>query len=254
MARRFYMKVAVAFLVIAVGATLSAYESQAQGLGTLFATDGSGGNILSLNTTTGAGTDLGFLAIGGVPSVAVDPTTGSMYLGRGGGLPRLYSIDASGLGALGSIDASALVTLVGDTGLGFAAIGSLDFAPDGTLYAAVNIVGDGGTGSDHLATIDPATAATTVIGGFGTCTGVRVPSRGRGSCTLDGIEAIAFDGFGNLWGALRNRNSKGFPPPPPPPRTVSDRSDNGYGFLCDDDSGCFREAARQRCREPAVQL
>lgn len=33
-------------------------------------------------------------------------------------------------------------------------IGGMDFRSDGTLFAAVNIAGDGGTGSDHLAIID----------------------------------------------------------------------------------------------------
>jgi len=55
------------------------------------------------------------------------------------------------------------------TGLGFAAVGSMDFSPSGALYAAVNIAGDGGTGSDHLAIINKTTGAATVIGPFGTC-------------------------------------------------------------------------------------
>ena len=48
--------------------------------------------------------------------------------------------------------------------LGVAAIGGMDFSVGGTLYAAVNLAGDGGTGSDHLATIDPATGVRTGSG------------------------------------------------------------------------------------------
>jgi hypothetical protein len=115
------------------------------------------------------------------------------------GLPNLYTVDP--------VTGSA--TLVGSTGLGFAAIGGMDFSSDGTLHAAVNIAGDGGTGSDHLAIIDKTTGAATVIGPFGTCTGVTIPSFGGGSCTIEGIEAIAFDAAGTLWGALSRRGRAG---------------------------------------------
>src|SRR5262249_972284 len=94
-------------------------------------------------------------------------------------------------------------TLVGDTGLGFAAIGDMDFTADGILYAAVNTVGDGQTGSDHLATIDKATGVATVVGPFGTCTST--PS------TMEGMEGIAFDKAGTLWGARGARGAAGAP-------------------------------------------
>ena len=87
----------------------------------------------------------------------------------------------------------------------------MDFSAGGTLYAAVNIAGDGGTGSDHLAILDKTTGAATVIGPFGTCTGVTIPSDGGGSCTIEGIEAIAFDASGTLWGARSARGAAGAP-------------------------------------------
>lgn len=172
---------AVAFAVIL--ATASSVSS-APGTGRLFGTDAQGGNLLTIDPSTGAGTLVGSMGIGVVPALAVDPT-GTMYAGTGGGSPRLFRIDPN----------TAAATLVGDTGLGFAAVGGMDFRADGTLFAAVNIVGDGGTGGDHLATLDKATGAATVIGPFGSCPAGSL-------CTLEGIEAIAFDGAGTLWGAL----------------------------------------------------
>jgi hypothetical protein len=65
-------------------------------------------------------------------------------------------------------------------------------------------VGDGGTGSDHLATIDKATGTATVIGPFGTCSGPF-------SCSIEGIEGIAFDRSGTLWGSLSARGAAGTP-------------------------------------------
>jgi len=124
-----------------------------------------------------------------------------MYAGQGAGVPNLYTVNPS----------TGAATLVGNTGLGFAAIGGMDFREDGTLFAAVNIAGDGGTGADHLATINTTTGVATIIGPFGTCTGVIVPSTGGGSCTIEGIEAIAFDAFGTLYGALSARGAAGTP-------------------------------------------
>jgi len=45
---------------------------------------------------------------------------------------------------------------------------------------------------DHLATIDTTTGLATVIGPYGMCMGVTLPSQGNGSCTIEGMEAIAF--------------------------------------------------------------
>jgi hypothetical protein len=87
----------------------------------------------------------------------------------------------------------------------------MDFRADGVLFASVNIAGDGGTGSDHLAVLDTATGAATIVGPFGSCAGVSVPSLGGGVCSLEGMEAIAFDASGQLWGALSTRGRAGAP-------------------------------------------
>jgi hypothetical protein len=134
------------------------------------------------------------------PALAADPVSGALFAGSGAGVPLLYSVDSC----------TGSATLIGDTGLGFAAIAGMDFRADGILFATVNIAGDGGTGADHLATIDPATAATTVIGPYGTCMGVTIRSEGAGSCTIEGMEAIAFDAAGTLYGAV-NLNGTGAP-------------------------------------------
>ena len=153
---------------------------------TLFGTDASGGNLLSIDRSTGAGTVVGSTGVFPVPALAVDPTTGIMYAGQGAGGPNIFTVNP----------ATGAATLVGDTGLGVAAVGGLDFRSDGTLFAAVNIVGDGGTGSETLATINKATGAATVIGPFGT----------------EGMEGIAFDAAGRLWGSTSARGGGGSTP------------------------------------------
>ena len=181
----------------------------------------------------GSGDVRRFLGIGPAPSLAVDPTTGIMYAGSGGGFAALFTVDPS----------TGAATFVGDTGLGFAAVGALDFSADGTLYAAVNIVGAGGTGSDHLAVIDKATGAATVIGPFGVCS-----SFPFGSCTIEGMEAIAFDKAGLLWGAHSARGAAG------PPRPLPDQPGHGCGGVRGPDSGQVREPAVRWCGQPAVRV
>ncbi len=186
--------------LVALG-VFSAHVDAAIGTGTLFGTEPSAGNLITIDLSSGAGTVVGPTGISSIPSLAVDPITGTMYLGTGGGSPFLYTVDPT----------SGATTFVGDSGLGFAGIGGMDFRSDGALFAAVNIAGDGGTGSDHLATIDKTTGAATIIGPFGLCTGVSVPSSGSGSCTIEGMEGIAFDASGNLWGSLSARGAAGAP-------------------------------------------
>jgi hypothetical protein len=164
----------------------------------LFGTDANAGNLLAIDPATGIGTIVGPMNIGPVPALALDPTTGIMYAATGGGSADLYRVDL-GTGA---------TTLIGPTGLSdgesLVAVGDMAFRADGTLYAAVNIVGNGGTGSDNLATIDKMTGQATLIGPFdGVC--VQSP------CNIEGIEAITFDQAGNLLGALRERAAAGIP-------------------------------------------
>jgi hypothetical protein len=172
----------------------------APGSGTLFGTDPSNEDLIRIDPATGAGTVVGAMGVGS-PSLSVDPLTGTMYAGAGGGNDQLYRVDP----------ATGGTTVVGSTNLGLATVAGMDFRADGTLFASVNIAGDGGTGADHLATINPTTAAATVIGPFGSCVGVSVPSGGGGSCTLEGIEGIAFSPSGILYGALSARGAAGSP-------------------------------------------
>jgi len=167
----------------------------------LYATDGNAGNLLKVNATNGAGTVIGSLGVLQVPALAVDPTTGTMYGGHGAGTPTLYTVNRT----------TGAATLIGDSGLGFAAISALTFRSDGVLFAAVNIAGNGGTGADHLATINKTTGAATIIGPFGSCTGIVVPSSGGGSCTIEGIEGIAFAPSGTLLGSHSQRGIAGSP-------------------------------------------
>ncbi len=172
------------------------------GAGRLLGTDAGGGNLLDISPSTGEAVVIGSMGVGGLPSLATDPSTGIIYAAGGGGDPILYIVDPT----------TGVALLVGDTGLGSAAVGAMDFDGSGTLYAAVNIVGDGSTGSDHLATIDTSTGHATIIGPFGTCEGVSpLPSDASGSCTINGIEGIAFDPAGVLWGAHTERGPAGEP-------------------------------------------
>jgi len=162
------------------------------GTGRLLGTDASGGSLLDINTRDGSAVVIGFMGVGVTPSLATDPLTGTVYVATGGGNPVLYTVNPA--------DGSTMI--VGSTGLGFAAVGGMDFDAAGTLYAAVNIVGEGGTGSDHLAILNTDNGQATIIGPFGAC---------AFSCSVEGIEGIAFDTAGTLWGAQTARGSAGPP-------------------------------------------
>jgi hypothetical protein len=183
-----------ASMLAIVAALPTSHLSAAPGTGTLFGTDAFNGNLITINPSTGLATVVGNMGVGPVPALAVDPLTGTIYAGGGGGVPNIYTVNQT----------TGAATLLGDTGLGLAAVAALDVHPtSGMLYAAVNIAGAGGTGADHLAIIDKATGAATIVGPFGSCTDVSVPSTGGGSCTIEGMEGIAFDSVGNLWGSHR---------------------------------------------------
>ena len=204
---------------------------------TLFGTDASGGTLLKLDRRTGESTVVGFTGVGSNPSLAIDPVKGTMYLGGGGGMPLVYTVDKT----------TGAATLLGDSGLGFAAIGGMDFfriLHFRLLFASVNIAGDGGTGSDHLAIIDTATGAASIIGPYGSCTGVELPSNGGGSCTIEGMEAIAFDKIGRLWGAVSARGAAGTP------GLYKINPKNRCGYFCGTDPGQIGESTFRWCGEP----
>lgn len=159
----------------------------------LYGTDAALGNLISINTQTGSGTIIGKM-LDQAPSLATDPTTGILYAGTGGGIPVLFTVDPN----------TGRPTFVGNTGLGeFHSIAGLDFRSDGTLFASVNIIGGSPTGADHLAILNKSTGEATVVGPYGICD--------SSSCTIEGMEGIAFDETGTLWGSLRARRSDGTP-------------------------------------------
>jgi hypothetical protein len=170
----------------------------------LFGTDASGGNLLTVDNNSGAGNVVGPTNGPGMPSLARDPTSGQLYGGSGGGGGSLWTIAPNGVAAQ-----------VSAGNLGFAAMSGYDFNNAGILYASVNIAGDGGTGGDHLATVNTQTGITTIIGPFGSCDKdgdgnfgdvYNIPAdSGLGICTIEGMEAIAFDSAGNLIGASRGK-------------------------------------------------
>jgi len=181
-------------VVLVTFCALSIPELQAApGTGTLYGTDAFNGNFITIDPSTGSASVVGPLGAGPIPSLAVDPLTGIIFAGGGGGLPDIFTVNPT----------TGAATLVGDTGLGIAAMEGLDFNSAGVLYASVNIAGGGGTGADHLAIINKATGAATVVGPYGSCTGVTIPSTAGGSCTIEGMAGIAFDAAGNLWGSHR---------------------------------------------------
>lgn len=175
-------------------------------VGTLYGTDAGGGNLYTINPITGAGTNLGSLGIGQTSALAGDATT--IYAGTSGSANNLYTVNPVGPSS----------TLIGNGGLGGAGYAGLDFDSSGVLYASANIAGTpqtSGTGSDHLVTINTTTGVATVVGPYGTCSGVSIPTPAQpaanGSCTIEGMDAIAFDSSGQLWGVENVRGAAGTP-------------------------------------------
>ena len=122
------------------------------------------------------------------PALAYDRNNWILYAGEGRGEANIYSVDTI----------TASTTLIGNAGLGQASIGAMDFSSAGVLYASIDVAGSSTSGSDHLAAINTTTGEATLIGPFGVCAGVAVPSQGEGFCDIEGMEAITFDSEGIL--------------------------------------------------------
>lgn len=143
--------------------------------------DGTAGDSLyawtNLNGTP-TFTEIGETGLSQFIGLAVNPVNGLLY-GYDSSTEALYTIDT----------ATGTPTLVGASGLSIAAIGGMDFAPDGTLLLA--------EGSD-LFLVDPMTGAFTAAGNTGlnaSALSYRVPTPGT----------AALLGLGGLAAARRRR-------------------------------------------------
>ncbi len=119
----------------------------------IFAGPASPSELRVLNPFAGTSTLVGLTGVGPISGLAYDAAAGIMYGIAGGSAPaNLYTINLS----------SGAATLVGNTGF---RAGSLEFGPDGQLYA-------GGGGDVYR--INTTTGASTFVGpaGFGTVTGL----------------------------------------------------------------------------------
>ena len=152
-------------------------------------------DLMTLNRTTAAATTVGPLSGGAstvYPAIAIHPTTKVMYVGGGEGAAVLHTVDP----------ATGALTALGPAGSGITRIGAMGFRGDGVLFAAVKAGTYGAPGANYLATIDPVTGTAALIGSFGSC-GV--------NCSIEGMEAIAFDSEDILYGALHERAQTGTP-------------------------------------------
>lgn len=189
---------------------LTSSASASPGTGTLYGTDAGTSGLYSLNKITGTGLLIGLMGMPDAPALAGDPSDGQLYAGTGGTLNDLYSVNSG----------NAVTTFKGNGGLGSGGYTSFDFDSAGVLYASANLGGGAvsgtiaGTGGDYLVTVNKSTGVATLVGSYGVCTGVTIPvpaSGGNGACTLEGMDAIAFDASGQLWGALNTRGDAGAP-------------------------------------------
>ena len=128
---------------------------------TLYGTSVGGGDPPSLkilDPATGVSTQVGVTGVSGTPGLAYDPSTGIMYgIERANtGTPRLLTIDLT----------TGAATPIGPMGV---QAGSIEFGPDGRLYA-----GGAGTNAGDLFWINTSTGLATFIGstGFSEVTGL----------------------------------------------------------------------------------
>jgi hypothetical protein len=150
--------------------------------GTVILGSGAPSELRILSPFTGVSSSIGPTGRGPISGLAYDPLSGVMYGIEGGGAPAdLLTIDLS----------TGLATVVGSTGI---QAGSLQFGPDGGLYA-----GSTGSSGGDIYRIDPASGAATFVGstGFDRVTGLTLVQGGTMNCaTFDkqGEEDLAING------------------------------------------------------------
>jgi hypothetical protein len=186
-------------LALTLGLALASPTSSATGSGALYGTDGS--SLFTIDRLTGVGTLVGPMvpaATYGFTSLATD-SAGTMYVV--GGFPSSLGGVSSWLYTVDPVSAETI-------SLGELGSGGSDYAPGNLLgmdsygpllFAAQN--GDYWSGADRLVTIDPTVVAMGGVGPFGNCTGGPVDPE-RQQCSIEGMDALAFDGAGTLYGAI----------------------------------------------------
>ncbi len=191
-------------VALSLGLVPAFATSSATGSGGLYGTDGS--SLFTIDRTTGVSTLVGAMvppATYGFTSLAID-SAGTMY--AVGGFPNALGGVSSWLFTVDL--ASGQTTALGELGSGGA-----DYAPgnflgmdsDGPLlFAAQNR--DYWSGGDRLVAIDPTVPAQGDVGPFGNCMAGPVDPE-RQQCSIEGMDALAFDGAGTLYGAIAWQHS-----------------------------------------------
>lgn len=145
--------------------------------GLLFGADLASGNLLTINTTTGAATPVGHLGVAEVGGMAFDSSG------------TLYGVDASNQQLLTINTSTGMATPVGSFGNTSSFFGFLSLAFDGssnTLFAVDASV------TNQLYSIDTSTGAATSVGALG----------------VPGVRGLAFNGnSGTLFGVSNNTDS-----------------------------------------------
>jgi hypothetical protein len=143
--------------VIGNGAAFTGLEAVgATWYGTAIHDPGGLSELRILDPFTGASTLVGPTGVGPISGLAYDKANRTMYAIAGGPGPAdLYTIDLD----------TGTVAVVGSTGI---QAGSLEFGPDGRLYAG----GTGSASAGNLYVIDPATGASTLVGSTGLAVGI----------------------------------------------------------------------------------
>jgi len=136
--------------------------------------------LMTVSTTTGAGTIIGPIGFGDVDSIAFSPDG------------TLYGVDTFTDNLIKINPTTGLGTIVGP--VGFPVIEAMDFSPDGTLFATDVSSPQGGPST--LLKIDTTTGSGTAIGsiGFNTVSGIAFASDG----TLFGVSCFLGGGTGQL--------------------------------------------------------